>query len=76
MGFSVAYAYSDALCTSTKLYILLTLLLISIALYIAVELDFKNTKENLKENTCDEAKDKESLPMDEKIKFLDSNMIS
>ncbi|XP_055939287.1 UNC93-like protein [Argiope bruennichi] len=37
LGFSVAYAYSDILCTAVKIYILVTLLLLSIAAYIGVE---------------------------------------
>lgn len=54
LGFSVAYAYSDVLCTSTKLYILLVLLVISIISYIIVDLNFtcRDTKTVLGKVHC------------------------
>ncbi|CAL1287426.1 unnamed protein product [Larinioides sclopetarius] len=41
LGFSIAYAYSDVLCTAVKIYILIALLLLAIAAYVGVE--FKNS---------------------------------
>ncbi|GBM49573.1 UNC93-like protein [Araneus ventricosus] len=37
LGFSIAYAYSDVLCTAVKIYILIALLLLAIAAYVGVE---------------------------------------
>lgn len=80
LGFSIAYAYSDILCTNTKIYILLALLLVSIAFYIKVELYFtcKNSKRKLEvENTnSNEEENKKPLTMEEEIKFHQSGAIS
>lgn len=74
LGFSVAYAYSDVLCTSTKLYILLTLLLISMALYVTVELNIAcvATKRECEAVNAefDDMDDLKSLPMKEEMEFL------
>lgn len=70
LGFSIAYAYSDILCTNTKIYILLALLLVSIAFYIKVELYFtcKNSKRKLEVENINSN--------EEEIKFHQSGAIS
>ncbi|XP_054718882.1 UNC93-like protein [Uloborus diversus] len=41
LGFSIAYAYSDSLCTYVKIYILLVLLIVAIVFYVTVELSLQ-----------------------------------
>ena len=38
LGFVIAFAYQDTLCTDTKLYILIVVLIVSILLYGVIEL--------------------------------------
>ncbi|XP_065676537.1 protein unc-93 homolog A-like [Hydra vulgaris] len=56
LGFTISFAYADILCTSTKIYILMGLLIFSMVLYSIAEFNYrksvKNTcKENVVENT-------------------------
>jgi hypothetical protein len=44
VGFILAYAYSPYLCTSTKIYILLALLIVGMFGYIIIEWGEMNTK--------------------------------
>lgn len=49
VGFILAYAYSPYLCTSTKIYILLALLIVGMFGYIIIEWGEMNTK---RDNNC------------------------
>jgi predicted transporter len=49
VGFISAYAYSSYLCTSTKIYILLALLIVGMGGYIIIEWGEMNKK---KDDNC------------------------
>ncbi|GFS29616.1 UNC93-like protein [Nephila pilipes] len=50
LGFSVAYAYSDSLCTNVKIYILIVLLVFAIVAYTIVEYNNSDKKREARRN--------------------------
>uniref|UniRef100_A0A8C5PRS6 Protein unc-93 homolog A n=1 Tax=Leptobrachium leishanense TaxID=445787 RepID=A0A8C5PRS6_9ANUR len=58
LGFVIAYGYSTFLCVSVKLYIVLSVLVIAIALYQYVEyMEYKNSKSKDSKNDNSETQD-------------------
>ncbi|XP_047127888.1 protein unc-93 homolog A [Hydra vulgaris] len=62
LGFTVSFAYADVLCTSTKIYILMGLIIFSMVLYSIAEFNYRKNVEI----TCKEKDVVENMNMDEK----------